>query len=172
MNRRILSKALVVGVILFICISIQPAIAVNPNSIDSEDDCDICPKVSSLHLVRLKSLINRVETLNNKLLVLSNHNPEVADRYQELSDRVATIKEINKELKQVADGINNTDFCDLIGFIMVGLSLPFFSYIQFCYETNGFLILKTILLPFVALTWGISTIFWGIYMAFCLESPY
>ena len=62
-----LKNGLVVGVILlFIGIAIQPAIAVNPISTDNEDDCDICPKISNLHLVRLRSLINRVETPDNK----------------------------------------------------------------------------------------------------------
>ena len=71
---------------MFTGIAIQPAIAVNPISGDNEDDCDICPKVSKIHLVRLKSLLNRVETLNNKLLVMSKLNPEIVVKYQELFD--------------------------------------------------------------------------------------
>ena len=100
MKERILGKGLVVGVILlFIGISIQPAFAINSISSDNEEDCSICPKVSKQHLVRLKSLINRAESLNNKLLVMSKLYPEVAEKYQELSDRIITIKEMNKELK-------------------------------------------------------------------------
>ena len=83
---------------MFTGIAIQSAIAVNPISGDNEDDCDICPKVSKIHLVRLKSLLNRVETLNNKLLVMSKLNPEVEEKYQELSDRITILPvSINRE---------------------------------------------------------------------------
>ncbi len=84
--------------ILFLGLAMQPSIAVNPIPSNNEEDCDICQKVSNLHLVRLKSLINRVETLDNKLSVLSKHNPEVIEKYQELSDKITTQKEMNKKL--------------------------------------------------------------------------
>lgn len=100
---------IVVGItLLFMGLAIQPSIAVNPISIDSEEDCYICPKVSSLQVVRLKSLINRVETLDNKLSVMSKLNPIVAEEYQELSDRITALKELNKELNldaQIKDKI-------------------------------------------------------------------
>jgi hypothetical protein len=84
-----IKNVLVVGVILlFISIAFQPAIAVNPISSDNEEDCDICPKVSKTHLVRLKSLINRVETIKNKLLPMSKYNTKFVEKYQELSDRL------------------------------------------------------------------------------------
>ncbi len=85
--------------ILFLGVSINPAIAVNPISSDNEEDCDICPKVSNLQAVRLKSLINRVKTFNNKLSVMSKYTPEVAEKYQELFDRITTLLRMNKELK-------------------------------------------------------------------------
>jgi hypothetical protein len=94
-----IKNALVVGVILlFVGVAVQPSIAVNPISSDNEEDCNICPKVSKTHLVRLKSLINRVETLDKKLSVVSKHNPESTEKYQEISDRITTIKEMSKEL--------------------------------------------------------------------------
>ena len=97
---RILGKGLVVSVILlFIGVAVQPSIAINPVSSDNEEDCDICPKVSNLHIVRLKSLINRFEKYDNLLSVLSKHNPEFEKKYQVLSNRLSTLKELNKEIK-------------------------------------------------------------------------
>ena len=95
---RIKNGLVMVVILLFMGVAVQPAIAVNPISTDNEEDCSICPKVSKQHLVRLRSLINRVETLNNKLSVLSKLYPEVAEKYQELSDRITTIKEMNQDL--------------------------------------------------------------------------
>ena len=96
-----IKNGLVVGVILlFIGVGIQPAMAVNPDTSDSEDDCNLCPKVSSLHLVRLKSLLNRIEKYDNILSVLSKKYPEVAEKYQELLERITTFKEMNQESLQ------------------------------------------------------------------------
>ena len=92
-------KALVIGVIvLFIGVGIQPAIAVTLNSADSEDDCNLCPKkVSKQHIIKLKSLISRLDTLNTKLLTVSKLNPDIEERYQDISDKVAILKDINKQ---------------------------------------------------------------------------
>ena len=97
-------KTLIVGVIvLFVGVGIQPAFAVNVSTYLSEDenDCNLCPKDSNLHLVRLKSMIDRLETLNNRLSVISKHNPEIADIYRELSDRISTLTGLNLVLKPV-----------------------------------------------------------------------
>ena len=97
MHKNILT---VVGItILFLGISINPAVAVNPINSDNEEDCSICPKISSLHLVRLKSFIDRLEINDNKLSVISKYHPKVKEKYQELSDRIRTLKEMNKEIK-------------------------------------------------------------------------
>ena len=89
-------KTLVVGVIvLFIGIGIQPAFAVTPNTTDSKDDCKLCPKVSSLHLFRLKRLLNRLEKYDNELSVLSKLNPEIEEKYQEISNYINTDKPIS-----------------------------------------------------------------------------
>ena len=91
-------KTLIVGVIvLFIGVGIQPAFAVTPNDSDSEDDCNLCPKVSNLHLVRLKNLLNRLEKYDNILSALSKHYPEFEERYQELSDRLTAFIEMDME---------------------------------------------------------------------------
>jgi len=66
----------------------------NPN-----DDCDLCPKVSNLHLVLIDRLVNRVETLKTELSVVSKLNPLIEEKYQELSKRITTFKEKNKELQ-------------------------------------------------------------------------
>ena len=66
-------NGLVVGVILlFIGISIQPVVAVNPISSDNEEDCNICPKISKL---------------------------QVLEKYQKLFDKITTFTEMNKEVK-------------------------------------------------------------------------
>ena len=103
-----------VVILLFVGVAVQPAIAVNPIYSDNEDNCNICPKVSKLHLVRLKSLIKRVEILNNKLSVMSKHNPEVADKYKELSDRITTLTDINKEVKTDATSWDFPIFCKFL----------------------------------------------------------
>ena len=62
-------KTITIGVIvLFICVGIQPAFAFNPNTLDSEEECNICPKINNLHLSRLKNLLNRVEKYDNIIL--------------------------------------------------------------------------------------------------------
>jgi len=89
MRTSCVKNGLVLGVILlFIGVVFQPSVAVNPISSDNEEDCDICPKVSNQHLVRLRSLIDKVETLNNDISLMSRLNPEVVEKYQELSDRI------------------------------------------------------------------------------------
>ena len=93
-------KTLVVGVIvLFIGVGIQPAIAVTPNTADSEEECNLCPKVSNLHLVLLERMLNRVETLTSKLSVVSKLNPLIEEKSQVLSDAITTFKEKSNEFK-------------------------------------------------------------------------
>ena len=73
----LLSKTLVVAVIvLFIGVGIQPALAdVSYTTVsDSDEDCNLCPKVSNLHLVRLKSLLYRLEKYDNLLSVTGKMN--------------------------------------------------------------------------------------------------
>ena len=150
MKERMLSKGLAVGVILlFIGISIQPAIAVNPISIDSEEDCDICPSVSKKHMIGLKSLINRGETLNNKLSVVSKHSSEVTDKYQELSDRIITLKEMNKIFN--SNNLFNFFSGCLILTIIIGLySVVFFSPLLLVpiFERTGLSFMSDLMLKF------------------------
>ena len=91
MHKNILT---VIGITaLFLGLAIQPSIAITPTSSEGEDDCNLCPKVSSLHLVGLKSLLNRMEKYDNLLSLLSKHNPEVAEKYQKFSDRNTILPE-------------------------------------------------------------------------------
>ena len=148
-----LKNGLVVGVILlFIGIAIQPAIAVNPISTDNEDDCDICPKISNLHLVRLRSLINRVETPDNKLSVISKFHPKLAEKYQELFNRITTLKEINKELKPYIPWYEHPIIC----IILYSLLLPSFTILaimQNIYERiESYSLLFFLLFPFYVIT--------------------
>lgn len=81
-------------ILLFIGVGIQPAIAKLSiiTTSDNEDDCNLCPKVSNQHLVRLKSLISRLETLNTKLSVLSKHYPEFEGKYNGILNILNTDK--------------------------------------------------------------------------------
>ena len=101
----------VVVILLFIGVAVQSSIAVNPISSDNKENCDICPKVNKTHLIRLKSLINRVETLNNELSVVSKYNLEVEEKYQKLSDKITALTEMNKELKSGTPHGNNPIIC-------------------------------------------------------------
>ena len=87
----------VVGItILVLCVSINPAIADNPIFYESKDDCSICHPINKPHLVRLKSLIDKLEINDNKLSVKYNYHPEVTEKYQELSDVINTLKTVLK----------------------------------------------------------------------------
>jgi hypothetical protein len=145
MHRNILTVAGIT--ILFLGISIQSAIAVNPNSTNNEEDCSICLKVSKTHLVRLKRLLNRLETLNNKLSLISKYNPEVVEKYQELSDRITALKEMNNELNLDAP-IKNKIICAILWRILVPcmIIIEIFTIIQ-NYTTIGSFILLVIIFP-------------------------
>ena len=61
MKKGLFKKGFVLGIIvLFIGISVQPAIAVTPKASISEDECDICPAIN-----KIKSLVEKNE--NKKL---------------------------------------------------------------------------------------------------------
>ncbi|UCF49412.1 MAG: hypothetical protein JSU91_06610 [Thermoplasmatales archaeon] len=94
----VLYKTLVVGVIvLFIGIGVQPAFAVTKDISDSDDDCDICPKVSKSHLLLIKSFLKRLEKYDDESSVLSKLNPEIEEKYQEISYAFSSLSNINKE---------------------------------------------------------------------------
>ena len=86
MKQRIICKTLAVAVILlFIGVGVQPAVAVTPDTSNSEDDCDICLSVEDL--------------IDNKDV----------DKYQELLDKINSLKGGDEELNY--DG----PICDLLG---------------------------------------------------------
>ena len=45
--------------ILFLGLAINPAVAVNPISSDSNDDCEICPKVSNLDRITILKEVSK-----------------------------------------------------------------------------------------------------------------
>jgi hypothetical protein len=92
----LLYKSLVVGVIvLFIGVGVQPAFAVTSITSDSDDECNLCPKLSKQHIVRVKSLLDRLEKYDNELSVLSKLNPEIEEKYQEISNYINSDKPIS-----------------------------------------------------------------------------
>ena len=100
---------LVVGItILFLGLSIQPTIAVNPISTDNEEDCSICPMVS-----KLKEL----------------------GKYQKLFDRIINLKEMNKELKIDSPLRYHIVICSILTIISIPvlLSLIIFELVLFKY---------------------------------------
>ena len=169
MRSSCIKNVLVVAVILlFVGVCVQPAFAINPNLSDSEDDCDICLKVSNLNLVRLENLSNKIYKYDNILSVLSKNYPEFTEKYQELSERITTFKEINKELKQVANKDKNTSLCDLLQNISLVLIMPYAFYRGLIIENDQpFLIL--ILFPFIAVTTTVSLIFMAFWKVFCYK---
>ena len=161
MNKNIL---LAVGItILFLGVSINPAIAVNPKSSDNEEDCSICPKVSKLHLIGLKNLLNRVETLNDKLSVISKPHPEVAKRYQELFDRITTLKEINTELKSDTP---YPIFCNILE-IMVVSTILYVTITSYTPDIVPDIIYYILLIPIFIIGYPV----FGIYFALCDDFP-
>jgi len=92
----------------------------NTSESDSDDDCNLCPKVSNLHLVRLKSLFNRLGKYNNKLSIVSKLNLELEEKYQEISNSITTLIEMNKELNPNGEYPN-------ICYIIAIIALPFFT---------------------------------------------
>jgi len=133
-----------------------------------EDDCNLCPKVSNQHLVRLENLLNKIYKYDNILSALSKNYPEIAEKYQELSKRITTFKKMNKELKQIASGDKNTNLCDLLHNISLSLLVPYAFYRGFSQE-NDYPILNLILFPFIVVTTAISIIFMIIWRVFCYK---
>jgi hypothetical protein len=95
MKRNLFGKGLVVGiVVLFIGVVVQPAYAVDTKqSIDDNmsEDCKECNEVSDANLIKLKSLLNRIEQRTKLLLVLSKNNPEIKDNYDKLADTISKL---------------------------------------------------------------------------------
>ncbi len=155
MRTSCVKNGLVVGVILlFIGIAFQPAVAVNPISADNEEDCSICPKVSKLQIVRLKSLINRVETLDNKLSVISKHNPEIAEKYQELSDEITTLKEMHKEFKpnkQLNDYPYPIIVCSILAILLITILIPWVLLDKLFYLFDNFYLIQLLLTPLLVI---------------------
>ena len=104
----IFTQGLAVAVILlFIGIAIQPSVA-DANISDSEDDCDICQKLSSLNFIRMKSLFDILETHDDRLSVISNINPKAAEKYSEVSYKISELNQVLKTDKYKVDNGNET----------------------------------------------------------------
>jgi len=119
-KKSVIYKYLVVGVIvLFIGVGIQPAIANNVSiskASKSEEDCDICPKVSKSHILILKNLISRLEKYDTQLSVLSKQYPEFEKKYQEISNITKNLKDINSVL---STGWGFPIICFILNFLMI-----------------------------------------------------
>jgi hypothetical protein len=97
MNQRTICKTLAVAVILlFIGLGVNPAIAVVEPITSEIDDCNLCPKLSKQHIVRIKSFIDRLEKYDNELSVLSKLNPEIEEKHKEISNAISTLSDMNE----------------------------------------------------------------------------
>ena len=96
MKQRIICKTLAVAVILlFLGLAIQPSVAVQPETTDIEDDCNLCAKkVSKHHLVLIQSITRRLETYSNQILNEFKDEPEIRQKCQEISDNIALLRDI------------------------------------------------------------------------------
>ena len=124
MKPRIICKCLAVAVILlFIGLGVQPAIAITPNTSDSEDDCNLCPKkISKLPLSLIEKLLDRREKYNNHLSVLSKYCPELEDKYQDFYYRILEQNQLLRNYKQ--DKSNGREsICNLLGFHIWNLAV-------------------------------------------------
>jgi len=94
---------------------------------DIEDDCDLCSKVSKSHLIRLKSLLNRLEKNNIKLFTMLKNKPRVEEKYQELSKRINEFLEVYNGLKPDTPIENIKPLCIflliLFGRILIRISI-------------------------------------------------
>jgi len=157
---------LVIGIMfLFVGIAFQPAIAFTPNSFDSEDDCDICPKVNNQQITILKSFIYRLERQINKLSVLYEQNPIIKRKYQEISNEIATLKEMNVES-------NLDDYPKICGFLEIlgGITLKIFflmtligNYIRVLGGEIVYKISSILALPILVLLWIPLILYFGIF---------
>ena len=121
MKNRLVRIGIVFGIILlFICVGIQPAFAVDVSKSisDNEGDCNLCAKMfTGEHLIKLNNLIEKLNILDNKLSVVAKSNSELDEKYQELSDKITKFKEVSNELNPKIQ--NNNDICDIL-FIFIG----------------------------------------------------
>lgn len=159
-------KGLIIGIIfLFVGIAFQPAVAVTPNATESEDECNLCPKINNQQITIFKSLIYRLERQINKLSVLSKQNPIMKRKYQEISDGIATLKEMNVES-------NSDDYpkiCDFLG-KLVSISGPTFLFVAILLNyirATGleiiYLISTILSIPIVIFTWIPLIAYFGIF---------
>jgi hypothetical protein len=136
----LLYKSLVVGVIiLFIGIGVQPAFAVTSNSIENENDCDLCPKkVSKSQLTLLENSLIRLEKYDNQLSILSKQYPEFEEKYKGAYDKLLIFKEVVTEFKHNPSNSNNIFICLslLIPIISGMIVLVILNPIYWKYEDN------------------------------------
>jgi hypothetical protein len=117
----VLYKSLAVSVIvLFIGLGIQPAFAITSNSIESDDDCNLCPKASKKHIDRLINLLDRLERYDTQLSELFNQYPEFEEKYQEILVQFDVLSELN-EINLPGQEWNYPIICGIIGIIDISL---------------------------------------------------
>ena len=114
----------VVIIVIFIGVGIQPAYTVNVSNhiSDSEDDCNLCPKVREQHLVLIKSLLNKTENYDSQLSVLSNPNHELDDIYQDFFYRILEQNQLVRNYEQNKSN-GRESICNLLWFHIWNLAV-------------------------------------------------
>jgi hypothetical protein len=62
----------------------------------NEDDCKICQSVSKKHLVKINSLIYKIDKNRNKLSLLSKYNPETEEKFKKISNRFSFLEQFSE----------------------------------------------------------------------------
>jgi hypothetical protein len=166
MKEKMLYKTLVVGVIvLFVGMGVQPAVAVTPDTNESEDDCNLCAKkVSKSQLTLLENSLNRLEKYENQLSILSKQYPQFEEKYKEISKGMMSLREVNKELK--SDNFDINKFCYIAYYLIFILIAPAVFYST--WDVNLF---TNLLLPFVIIISIPGLILLITWMALCYSGP-
>jgi hypothetical protein len=140
MVERLFKKGLVVGIIvLFIGVGVQPALAVDTKqSIDDnkDEECRECNEVCDADLIKLKSLLNRIEQRTKLLLVLSKNNPEIKNNYDKLDDMISKLNTLG--LREICIWLFNI-FYDIYIF-----TIPYYEELAWDYYSQYRLILAFI----------------------------
>ncbi len=88
-------------ILLLIGVSVSSAISVDTKSTISNnesDECRDCQEVSKSDLVKVESLLGRVDVYSKLLLVLNKYNSELKEMSEELLDEISTLTDMFKEL--------------------------------------------------------------------------
>jgi hypothetical protein len=120
------------------------------------EDCDCQTVVSDADLIKLESLLNRVEKRAKLLLVLSKNNPDIKENYDKLADMISQLNTLGlKEICIWLDGMI-IDFIFNTAPYYLGLAVEY-------YMENRFISAFLTLFPVIMYT-ALGASIWTIYI--------